>query len=90
MPERRYDVVCQEGCEIEADTTDDGLFSKAQAHRRAGHHEGALDHSCEVEVAEETLQWRCPVCQKLCNGERERDRHAGKEPGVKPSSFVRV
>lgn len=53
--QRRYAVVCDECGEIEADTSDDGLFEKATAHRRAGHHEGAFDHHCTVEVAEEEL-----------------------------------
>lgn len=90
MSKRRYDVVCLEGCEIEADTTDDGLFSKAQAHRRAGHHEGALDHSCEVEVAEETPQYQCPVCQTVVTGERAKEDHAKTEPGMAASSMRRV
>lgn len=90
MTEFRYSVTCWQCGEIVADTTDDGLFDKATAHRRAGHHEGAFDHECEVEIAEETNEYRCPVCQTKCVGERERDKHAKTEPGVHPDSFVRV
>lgn len=90
MAQYRYSVTCEECGEIEADTSDDGLFDKAKAHRRAGHHEGAFDHFCEVEIADETKEYRCPVCQTKCVGERERDEHAKTEPGVQPSSFVRV
>ncbi len=87
----RYKVVCLSCGEIEADS-DDGLYDKASAHRRAGFHEGANSApcTCNVEVAEETNEYRCPVCQTKCVGERERDEHAKTEPGVQPSSFVRV
>jgi len=90
MAQFRYRVTCRECGEITADTTDDGLFDEATAHRRAGSHEGAFDHGCTVEIAEETNEYRCPVCQTKCVGERERDEHAKSEPGVQPSSFVRV
>jgi len=90
MTEKRYRVECRECGEIEADTTDDGLFSKATAHRRAGHHEGAFDHSCTVSIADETPEYRCPVCNTRCVGDRERDDHARTEPGVEPESFYRV
>jgi hypothetical protein len=86
----RYQVVCEDCGVIEADTSDDGLYDKATAHRRAGFHEGSRDHSVRVEVARETNEYRCPVCQTKCVGERERDGHAKTEPGVQPSSFVRV
>jgi hypothetical protein len=92
MAQYRYSVTCRECGKITADTTDDGLFDKATAHRRAGHHEGAHGggHECDVEIEEETKEYRCPVCQTKCIGERERDEHAKSEPGVQPSSFVRV
>lgn len=89
MAQYRYRVTCQDCGEIAADT-DDGLYSKATAHRRAGHHEGTHDHSCNVEIADETLEYRCPVCHTKCVGKRERDNHAKTEPGVKPDAFVRV
>lgn len=89
MTQYRYSVTCSRCGEIEADT-DDGLFSKATAHRRAGHHEGAFDHSCDVRIADETNEYRCSVCQALCVGEEERDDHAGLHPGVHPDSFARV
>lgn len=93
--QRRYEIVCQTCGQIEADTSDDGLFDKATAHRRAGLHEGlhnVLDeiHSCSVEIAQETNEYRCPVCHTKCVGEEDRDKHARTEPGVQPSSFVRV
>ena len=90
MAQYRYRVVCSTCGEIEADTSDDGLFDKAKAHRRAGHHEGAFDHHCDVEIVDETNEYRCPVCHTKCVGEQERDRHAKSEPGVAPDSFVRV
>lgn len=90
MTRCRYEVVCAEGCAIDADTSDDGLFSLSTAHRRAGFHEGSTGHDCSVEVAEETPEYRCPVCATKCVGERERDEHAKTEPGVDPSSFYRV
>jgi hypothetical protein len=90
MTKRRYKVVCSEGCEIEADTTDDGLFSEAQAHRRAGDHEGRFGHSCEVEVAEETPQYQCPICHTTVTGEYEKEQHAAGEPGMSASSMRRV
>ena len=86
----RYKLVCRQCGEIEADTSDDGLFSRPTAERRAGFHEGAFEHDVSVEVAEETNEYRCPVCHTKCVGERERDEHAKGEPGVSPSSFVRV
>lgn len=94
MTERRYTVICSACGEIEADT-DDGLFSKATANRRAGFHEGIhtespSEHDCSVEIAEETAEYRCPVCHTLCVGDRERDEHAKSEPGVQPSHFTRV
>lgn len=89
MSQKRYTVECLECGTIEADTND-GLFSRATAERRAGYHEGSRGHQCNVEVAEETPEYRCPVCHTLCVGDRERDEHARTEPGVKPSSFVRV
>lgn len=89
MTSRRWSVDCRECGEIEADT-DDGLFSRPTAERRAGFHEGSHGHDVTVEVAEETNEYRCPVCQTKCTGERERDEHAKTEPGVHPSSFVRV
>lgn len=90
MTKKRYRVVCLDGCgEIEADTVD-GLYTQPTAHRRAGHHEGANDHLCDVEVSEETPEYRCPVCHHKCIGKDERDKHAKTEPGVQPSSFVRV
>lgn len=92
MAQYRFSVTCRTCGEITADTSSDGLFEKATAHRRAGHHEGAKGegHECDVEIAEETKEYRCPVCQTKCVGERERDNHAETEPGVKPDSFVRV
>lgn len=91
MAQKRYSVTCRECGDIVADT-DDGLFSKATANRRAGFHEGMHDgdHVCDVEVTERTKEYRCPVCHTKCVGERERDEHARSEPGVKPSSFTRV
>lgn len=89
MTQKRYSVTCRECGEIVADT-DDGLFSKATANRRAGFHEGSRGHDCDVEVAEQTKEYRCPVCHTKCVGERERDQHARTEPGVKPDSFTRV
>jgi len=89
MARFRYSITCRECGEIEADT-DDGLYDKATAHRRAGFHEGSRGHDCDVEIAEETNEYRCPVCQTKCVGERERDKHAKTEPGVHPDSFVRV
>lgn len=86
----RYSVTCRTCGEIEADLSEDGLFDEATGHRRAGHHEGEFDHECDVEIAEETNEYRCPVCQTKCVGERERDEHAKSEPGVSPSSFARV
>jgi len=92
MAQYRYSVTCRTCGEITADISDDGLFDKATAHRRAGHHEGSHGggHECDVEIEEETKEYRCPVCQTKCVGERERDEHAKTEPGVHPSSFVRV
>jgi len=90
MAKFRYSVTCCECGEIEADTTDDGRFDKATAHRRAGFHEGAFDHECNVEIVAETNEYRCPVCHTKCVGEQERDDHAKTEPGVDPSSFTRV
>lgn len=87
---KRYKVVCADCGEIEADTSDDGHFPRHKAHRRAGFHEGAFEHMVDVEVAESTEEYRCPVCHTKCTGERERDEHAKSEPGVDPSSFVRV
>jgi len=71
MAQYRYSVTCRECGKITADTTDDGLFDKATAHRRAGHHEGARGggHECDVEIEEETKEYRCPVCQTKCIGE---------------------
>lgn len=89
MTQKRYRVICLDCGTIEADT-DDGYFSRPTAERRAGHHEGSQGHQCDVEVAEKTKEYRCPVCHTLCVGERERDDHAQGEPGVDPSSFVRV
>jgi len=91
MAIHRYKVVCLECGEIEADTPD-GLYDETTAHRRAGFHEGINDgdHSCSVEIEKTTKEYRCPVCQTKCVGERERDDHAKTEPGVQPSSFVRV
>lgn len=90
MTEFRYSVTCRECGEIEGDLSDDGLFDKATAYRRAGHHEGSTGHECDVDIADETNEYRCPVCHTKCVGERERDKHAQKEPGVKPDAFVRV
>lgn len=53
--QQRFSIDCEECGTIEADTSDDGLFSKETAHRRAGHHEGAFDHSCTVVLEEEEL-----------------------------------
>lgn len=91
MTQKRYRVNCLECGEIPADT-DDGLYKEATAQRRAGFHEGITDdeHTCIVEVATETNEYRCPVCNKKCVGERERDDHARTEPGVKPDAFYRV
>lgn len=94
--QRRYEVVCETCGEIESDTTSDGLYDKATANRRAGHHEGLHDglhedgHSCRVEVAEETNEYRCPVCQLKVTGEQDREDHARGHPGVSAESFVRV
>jgi len=90
MTEFRYTITCDECGKITADLTDDGLFDKATAHRRAGHHEGSFDHYCDVEIAEETNEYRCPVCHTKCVGEQERDDHAKTEPGVSPDAFRRV
>jgi len=92
MAQKRYSVTCRECGEIVADISDDGLFDKATAHRRAGHHEGSRGggHECDVEVAKRTKEFRCPVCHTTCVGERERDDHAKTEPGVRPDSFRRV
>lgn len=90
MSEKRYSVTCWECGEIEADTTDDGLFDKATAHRRAGHHEGAFDHDCDVEIAEETPEYQCPICHTTVTGERARDEHAKTEPGLHANSMRRV
>lgn len=89
MSEFRYSVTCRECGDIEADT-DDGLFTKATAHRRAGFHEGSLEHSCDVEIAKEIKEYRCPICHTKVTGERERDEHAQGEPGLQPSGMVRV
>lgn len=86
---RRYKVVCLTCGEIQADT-DDGLFSKATAERRAGFHEGSNDHSCSVEIAEETPEYQCPICHKTVTGKEARDEHARTEPGMQPSSMRRV
>lgn len=87
-----YTVVCKQCGEIEADTTDSGLYQKGPANRRAGYHEGlrGTEHRCEVIIEEKTDEYLCPVCHTKCVGEKERDDHAKKEPGVKPSSFTRV
>jgi hypothetical protein len=90
MTERRYRLDCQQCGTIEADTTSDGLFTRPKAERRAGFHEGARGHEVSVEVAEKTLEWRCPVCHLKVTGEDERDEHAQTEPGVHPDQFVRV
>ncbi|MWG36513.1 hypothetical protein [Halomarina oriensis] len=90
MTRTRYRLVCRQGCEITADTTDDGLFPRHVAERRAGFHEGSRGHDVAVEIADETNEYRCPVCHTKCTGEDERDAHAKTEPGVSPSSFVRV
>jgi len=90
MTKRRYQVNCREGCEIEADLSDDGLFDRPTAERRAGFHEGSTGHSVDVEAVEETPEYRCPVCHTKCTGKRERDDHAQTEPGVRPDSFTRV
>jgi len=50
MTKKRYQVNCREGCEIEADLSDDGLFSRPTAERRAGFHEGSTGHSVNVEA----------------------------------------
>lgn len=89
MTKKRYAVECTDCGTIGADT-DDGLFTRATAERRAGFHEGTRGHIVSVEVAEETPEYRCPVCHTKCVGERERDEHARTEPGVSPDSFVRV
>ena len=90
MSEFRYSVTCDECGEIVADTSDDGLFSVETAHRRAGHHEGAFDHECTVEIEMEIKEYRCPICHTKVTGKRERDEHASGEPGLKPSGMVRV
>jgi len=90
MTRKRYMVVCRECGEIPADTTDDGSYAERNAHRRAGFHEGTTGHGCYVEVVESTPEWRCPVCNSLCTGERERDSHAKSHPGVSPGSFYRA
>ena len=90
MAQYRYTVTCERCGDIEADTSDDGLFDQTTAHRRAGHHEGSTGHSCEVVPVEKTKEYRCPVCHTKCVGERERDEHAKSEPGVKPDQFTRV
>ena len=89
MTQKRYSLRCLTCGEIEADS-DDGLFSRSTAERRAGFHEGSTGHQVKVEAAEETKEYRCPVCHTKCVGERERDEHAETEPGVKPDQFVRV
>jgi len=90
MTKKRYTVICQdEHGRIEADT-DDGLFTLATAHRRAGFHEGAFDHNCEVEVAEATPQYQCPICHTTVTGERAKEEHARTEPGMRASSMRRV
>jgi len=89
MTKYRYTITCEECGEIDPDASG-GLFDEATAHRRAGYHEGALGHDCDVEIAEKTNEYRCPVCHTKCVGERERDEHAQAEPGVKPDQFTRV
>jgi len=89
---KRYSVTCRECGQILADTSDDGLFDRATAHRRAGHHEGAegSKHLCDVEVAEKTNEYQCPICMKTVTGERARDKHARSEPGLDADSMVRL
>lgn len=86
----RYSVTCHDGCEIESDLSDDGLFDRPTAERRAGFHEGSTGHDVTVEVEKEMAEYRCPVCYTKCEGKSERDEHAKTEPGVQPSSFIRV
>ena len=88
---RRFRVFCRTCGEIEADT-DDGMYDKTTAYRRAGFHEGLHDgeHTCSVEVGEETNEYQCPICHTTVTGKRERDRHASKEPGLQPDSMMRV
>jgi len=90
MTKKRYEVSCLDGCEITADMSDDGLFSRATAERRAGYHEGSTGHQVVVEVENATEEYLCPVCHIRCVGEQERDEHAQTEPGVSPDSFTRV
>lgn len=86
----RYSLTCRECGLIESDTSEDGLFDEPTAHRRAGVHEGTYNHTVTVDIAEETNEYRCPVCHTKCIGEQERDEHAKTEPGVPPGTFVRV
>jgi Zn finger protein HypA/HybF involved in hydrogenase expression len=86
----RYTLECEQCGTIEADMSDDGLFDRPTAERRAGFHEGSRGHDVSVEIAQETNEYRCPVCHRKCVGERERDKHAKTEPGVSPDSFVRL
>lgn len=92
MTQKRYAVVCERCGVIDAEISDDKLYKKAPAYRRAGYHHGSRGpmHECEVVVEKETKEYRCPVCHKTCVGEEERDKHAEKEPGVQASMFVRV
>ncbi|MFC3476301.1 hypothetical protein [Halobacterium litoreum] len=90
MSKRRYRLVCDECGVIESDMTSDGLFTRPKAERRAGFHEGALEHEVDVEVAEETPEFLCPGCNLKLTGTDERDEHAEVEPGIKPEAFVRV
>lgn len=83
---RRYRVLCRECGEIEADT-EDGLYDRPTAERRAGFHEGAKVHKCTVEVAEETPEFECPICHTTVTGEQARDEHAAGEPGMQPSAM---
>lgn len=90
MTKYRYRLVCRDCGPIEADT-EDGLFSNERtAFRRAGFHEGSRGHEVAVEYGETTPEYRCPVCHTKCVGDQERDEHAKTEPGVRPSSFIRV
>lgn len=90
MTKKRYAVTCRDGCgEIEADT-DDGLYRKAQAYRRAGYHEGSHGHDCAVDAVKKTPEYQCPICHTTVVGERAKEEHAQTEPGMSADSMRRV
>lgn len=91
MVHLRYTVTCNTCGTIEADT-EDGLFRKATAHRRAGWHEGSFGdgHACTVTVEEEIPEFICPICKARCVGVDDRDDHAEEHPDLPTTSFGRI